>query len=368
MMFKIPTINLVVKALKILHMKTKLLLLAAFIFATNLSFAQGCEDDVAPAGATTGVPSTSSMTVFGYIQPQYNTYFTEEGENTFNFKRARLGVRGRVNRSFSYYVVLETSNFIGGQNAYLLDAFVTYDKHEWAKVSVGSFKTPFGRDVTTACHGLTTIDRSIVADQLVAPQRDMGLMLLGGSSKTKFRYSLALMNGTGLGVADTNKKKDVIGRVTYQLLDFINVGASFRYGYPTNNDDDRTTYGVDAVINYKDFSLQSEYIYDEGAYSLGADGGCGSTPVALGEKRQGAYAMLTYNINKKIQPVLKYEYFDADKDFSVSPISGYQEMLTVGVNYFINNKTRLQVNYQAKEIDGVSKDNDALLMQLQVRF
>jgi len=347
-------------------MKTKLILVFAFVFSLsmNTTFAQGCEDD-APATAASGVPSTSSMTVFGYIQPQYNTYFTDQGENTFNFKRARLGVRGRVNRSFSYYVVLESSAFIGGGDAYLLDAFITYDKHEWAKVSLGSFKQPFGREVTTACHSLTTIDRAIVADQLVAPQRDMGVMLLGGSNKTKFKYSMALMNGRGLGVNDNNKKKDVIGRASYQLLDFINVGASFRYGYPNNQDDERTTYGFDALIKYNDFTLQGEYIYDEGDYNRAAGGGCGAEPLELGEKRQGAYVMATYDINKKFQPLFKYEYFDQDIDLKDL---GYQERMTFGVNYFINPKTRLQVNYQANVETHINIDNDALLMQLQVRF
>ena len=348
-------------------MKTKFILVFAFIFSLsmNTTFAQGCEDDE-PAAATSGIPSTSSMTMFGYIQPQYNTYFTDQGENTFNFKRARLGVRGRVNRSFSYYMVLETSAFIGGNEAYLLDAFITYDKHEWAKISLGSFKQPFGREVTTACHSLTTIDRSIVADQLVAPQRDMGVMLLGGSNKTKFKYSMALMNGKGLGVKDNNKKKDIIGRATYQLFDMLNVGASFRYGYPKENDElDRTTFGFDALIKYKDFTLQGEYIYDEGAYDLSADGGCGTEPLSLGEKRQGAYVMATYNINKKFQPVFKYEYFDQDIDLTDI---GYSERMTFGVNYFINAKTRLQVNYQANIETQVNIDNDALLMQLQVRF
>ena len=177
-------------------MKTRILtvLTVLFVLSFNTTFAQGCEDDVAAPGAS-GVPTTKSMTIFGYIQPQFTSQFTDPGTSTFDFKRARFGVRGRVNRSFSYYVVLETSAFVGGGDAYLLDAFVTYDKHEWAKFSLGSFKQPFGREVTTACHSLTTIDRAIVSDQIVAPQRDMGLMMLGGSSATKFRYSLALMNG-----------------------------------------------------------------------------------------------------------------------------------------------------------------------------
>ncbi|MFK5958222.1 MAG: porin [Lutibacter sp.] len=347
-------------------MKTKIIILFSIFFALqfNTTFAQGCEDDT-PATATTGVPSTSSSTVFGYIQPQYNNYFTDQGENTFNFKRARLGVRGRVNRSFSYYFVLETSAFIGGGDAYLLDAFVTYDKNKWAKISLGSFKQPFGREVTTACHSLTTIDRSIVADQLVAPQRDMGLMVLGGSNKTKFKYAVALMNGRGLGVKDNNEKKDVIGRASYQVLDFMNVGASFRYGYPNNENDDRTTYGIDASVKYKDLTVQGEYIYDEGDYNRAAGGGCGSEPLELGEKRDGAYIMASYNINEKIQPVFKYEYFDQDTDLKKI---GYQERMTIGLNYFFNKKTRLQINYQANIETHINIDNDALLMQMQIRF
>lgn len=348
-------------------MKTKLsiLIVVLFAFSFNTLFAQGCEDDAAPA-ATNGVPSTSNMTFFGYIQPQFNSYFTDPGESTFNFKRARFGVRGRVNRSFSYYVNIEASDFVSSEgDVYLLDAFITYDKHEWTKFSVGSFKQPFGREVTTACHALTTIERAIVSDQIVAPQRDYGLMMLGGSSKTKFRYALALMNGRGLGTKDNNEKKDIIGRASYQVLDFLNVGASFRYGYPNNQDDDRTTYAVDALATYNNFHVQGEYIYDKGDFNRAAGGGCGSEPLELGEVRHGAYVMAYYDLNEKLQPVFKYEYFDQDDD---QEVNGYQEMMTFGLNYFINKKTRLQINYLAKEINGITKDNDALLMQLQVRF
>jgi phosphate-selective porin len=347
-------------------MKTKIVILFSIVFALqfNTTFAQGCEDE-APAAGATGVPSTSSSTVFGYLQPEYVSRFTDQAESTFTFKRARIGVRGRANRSFSYYFVLETSAFIGGGDAYLLDAFVTYDKHEWAKVSLGSFKTPLSRDVATPCHALMTIDRSIVADQLVAPQRDMGLMLLGGSNQTKFRYSVALLNGRGLGINDNNEKKDVAGRATYQFLDFLNVGASFRYGYPNNQDDTRTSYAIDALLTYNDLIVQGEYIYDEGDYNRAAGGGCGAEPLELGEKRAGAYVQAAYNVNEKFQPVLKYEYFDQDLD---QKKIGYTERMTVGVNYFFNKSTRLQINYQANIETHVNIDNDALLMQMQIRF
>jgi len=75
--------------------------------------------------------------------------------------------------------------------------------------------------------------------------------------------------------------------------------------------------------------------------------------------------MASYNVSKKLQPVLKYEYFDQDLDIKKI---GYQEMMTLGVNYFFNDNTRLQVNYQNKIETGLSVDNDALLVQLQVKF
>lgn len=351
-------------------MKTKVIILFTLVFAFLInfsSFAQGCEDDAVPADGNAAVNDLTPK-VFGFFQPEYDYHFSDpDNDNSFYFKRARIGVRGKASRSFSYYVMIEASDFIASDgNIYLLDAFITYTKSDWVKFSVGSFKQPFGLEVETPCHSLTTINRSIVSNQLVAPQRDIGITMVGGSKATKFRYAVALMNGRGLGIKDNNNKKDFIGRFNYKLFDFMAVGASLRYGYPNNDDNDRTTYGFETLLNYKGFNLQGEYIHDEGDYNRAAEGGCGSTPMELGEKRQGAYLMAWYAPEKsKFQPVFKYEYFDADVD---TKILGYQELMTLGLNYFFNSKTRLQVNYEYYIEPGISSYDSALLMQMQVRF
>jgi phosphate-selective porin len=333
----------------------------------NQVFAQGCEGDD-PVGNDS--KDTPSVKIFGYIQSQYDYNFTDGDQaNTFKFKRARIGALGKISDNFSYYFMLETSPFIGSSgDAYLMDAFVTYSKYNWAKMSVGSFKQPFSLEVATACHSLTTIDRAIVADQLVAPQRDFGFMVLGGNKYTKFNYWVALMNGTGLGQVDGNTKKDIVARATYKLTNYLTIGSSFRHGYPipNNNDDSRTTFGGEFVVKLDKLKVQGEYIYDEGAYFLGTSGGCGATPVALGEKRDGAYIMAAYNIDDKLQPVFKYEFFDPDLD---SKDDGtYQERMTLGINYFFNQKVRLQLNYQANIQTVVNVKDDALLGQIQIRF
>ena len=337
------------------------------LFQVNHVFAQGCEGDEPVGNDSISQPNVK---IFGYIQPQFDYNFTDGDQaNTFKFKRARIGVLGKINKDFSYYFMLETSPFIGSSgDAYLMDAFVTYSKFNWAKMSVGSFKQPFSLEVATACHSLTTIDRAIVADQLVAPQRDMGFMVLGGNKYTQFNYWIALMNGTGLGKADGNTKKDIVARATYKLTNYLTIGGSFRHGYPipNNNVDSRTTLGGEVLVKLDKLNLQGEYIYDEGAYFLGTSGGCGSTPVALGEKRDGAYFMASYNLKENLQPVFKYEYFDPNIDQKND--GSYQERMTLGFNYFFTNKVRLQINYQANIQTVSSVKDDALLAQMQIRF
>ncbi len=340
-----------------------ILLVIFFTFQLNSSFAQGCEGD---AATSTDSLSANKPILFGYIQPQYDYTLNDANENTLRFKRARIGVRGKIYKDFSYYFMLEASPFIGATgDAYLMDAFVTYDKHNWARISVGSFKQPFSLEVATPCHGLTTIDRSIVADQLVAPQRDFGIGLFGGNKYNKLNYAVALMNGRGLGVKDNNSKKDIIGRATYKVTNFMTIGGSIRYGFPTNDDDNRTTVGGEMALKFNNLKIQGEYIYDEGDYNRAAGGGCGATPVELGEKRDGAYIMASYETKWKIEPVFKYEYFDPNIDIKKI---GYQEMMTVGANYFFNDKIRLQVNYQAHIETHINIDNDMLLAQVQVKF
>ncbi|RLD75550.1 MAG: hypothetical protein DRJ07_17865 [Bacteroidetes bacterium] len=345
-------------------MKNKIFLLfvLVFIFQANNIYAQGCDSDE-PANDSIPAPK---IKVFGFFQPEYDYTLSDPAESSFTFRRARIGVRGRVFEDFSYYMMLETSPFIGGVgSAYLMDAFITWDKYNWSRISVGSFKQPFGLEVTTACSKLTTIERAIVSDQLVSPQRDYGVMVLGGNKYTKLNYSVALMNGRGLNVKDNNNKKDIIGRANYKVLDFMTIGGSFRYGYPNNEVDTRTTYGGEILMNFNNLHIQGEYIQDEGDYNRAAGGGCGSEPLELGEKRSGAYGMIWYDTKWNIQPVLKYEYFDQDHD--IKDI-GYTERMTLGVNYFFNEKIRLQVNYQANIETYINIDNDKFLAQIQVVF
>jgi phosphate-selective porin OprO and OprP len=136
-----------------------------------------------------------------------------------------LGINGNIPYDFSYYAVMELSPFMSGNgSAYLLDAFITYNRFSWARVSMGSFKTPFGLETNTPCNGLITAYRSTATLQLVAPFRDFGLVAMGGNDTTLLSYQLGVMNGSGLGRLDNNQSKDIVGRVVFKPLHFLKVG------------------------------------------------------------------------------------------------------------------------------------------------
>ena len=72
--------------------------------------------------------------------------------------------------------------------------------------------------------------------------------------------------------------------------------------------------------------------------------------------------------NFNLQPVVKWEYFDTDADIDDNNWYTY----TFGLNYFFNDATRIQANYQykvEKSADGSAETpNDAFLIQLQIKF
>jgi phosphate-selective porin len=333
-----------------------LLLFAAMVLLSAKVSAQGCEE---PA------EGDQMIKMFGYLQTEYNYQFKDEAESAFNFRRARLGATGNIPYDFSYYVLMEMSPMISGNgSAYLLDAFISYNRWEWAKISVGSFKNPFSMDLGgTACSGLHTIFRSRAVDQFIVPQRDMGIMVMGGNRETFLQYRAAFMNGVGTLNNENNNKKDFVGRVILHPIDALYVGGSYRKAYPLADEgEERTSYAFEAEFNYGNFKLQGEYIYDEGAVDRSLGGGCGGELLPIGDERKGAYVQAMYMTQYNIQPVFKYEFFDAG-------INDYREdIMTFGVNYFFNDWTRLQVNYLYRAEDPTEVKDDGLYLQLQVKF
>jgi hypothetical protein len=340
----------------------KLALLIIMGWMPLLIFSQGCVD----------VSADDGVKVFGFIQPQWQYSFEETPTNSFMFNRARLGVVGAIPYDFQYYVVLEMSSFFTG-NPFLLDAYISYNRFLYAQGAIGQFKSPFSLELQTACHKLHTVYRSHFLVDLASPLRDLGFMVYGGNDTTLLKYQFAIMNGTGMNVLDDNANKDYVGRLLIQpFKGKLSFGGSFRYGLSApsvadvTDEDEHTRYAGEVRFHTNKFNIQAEYIWgqDIGSYTTG--GGCGGPgEVVQGTiERNGWYIMTYYMFDFRLEPVVKFEYYD--KDMSQTDLLEYTT--TVGLSYFFNDWTRLQVNYLYRAEKDNEIDNDQFVVQFQAVF
>lgn len=364
--------------------KLIIIALASLFFLPSFLNAQGC---VEPEG-------DERITVIGFAQPQVEYKLLGDdilgnslNTSSFYFNRARLGVTGVIPYDFSYYFMTEFSPGLGGP--FIIDAFISYRRFApYINASIGQFKSPFGLELLTPCHKLHTINRSMVVDNLNSTargNRDIGFLLFGGTgdlsifgTKTKnlLGYQFAIMNGTGMNIKDDNNLKDYIGRLTFHPFEFITLGASYRTGEQPSKvagvteNDVRTRYGFDLELKYKGFLIQGEYVNgtDEGSYTVG--GGCGGEITLVQGSRQsdGFFVQGAYMTPWRIQPIVRYETFEPN--MSVDQTEDIQNVITYGLNYFFNDRIRLQVNYlyKAEETARAEIPNDEILLQFQVEF
>ncbi len=344
------------KKIKIILKVTVIVLLA--IAVNPVVNAQGCMEPSSDGG----------VTVAGYIQPQFEFKQTDDAwNNSFTFNRARVGFLGNVPYDFSYYFMAELSKF-KPDGSFMLDAFITYSRFELAKVSFGQFKVPFSLEQNTPCQSLHTIYRSRVVEELAGPQRDLGVMLFGGDNSTMVKYSLALVNDYKRNSMDENSAKSIKGRLVVNPTDFLSFGGNFGYGKTgVAKDNVKTRLGGELELRLNNFLLQGEYIWgkDTGDYTTG--GGCDGTPLEFHEgpvTRGGFFVTAAYMTRWSIQPVIKIESFDGNMDIA----DDTHMISTIGMNYFFNDWTRLQVNYMYKAEGTSEVPNDAVVVQLQIKF
>lgn len=375
--------------------KIVLSLLAVCALGISSSFSQGCME---------ASSSTAGPQVIGYVQFENLTDLlgsdalgNDLTKNSFAFRRARLGVTGAIPYNFSYYVMTELSPTLGGP--YILDAFLSWKAaNSYLKVSAGQFKSSFGLELSTPCQSLFTYDRSLVVNELASPFRDQGIMLSGSSDSIHilglkkpniFSWSLAFTNGTGLNNMDNNTSKDIIGRLVFAPFNFIQLGGSYHQGEQKNPDptvtkaDVLTRYGADVQLKASfgkfGFISQSEYIYakDDGSKMVG--GGCGATPeVVIGSfERSGYYSQLMIQTPWKIEPVVKFQSYDPNSKIDDTDPNEYKKDTWIfGFNYYVNDWTRIQMNYLYNTENSSATDpshynefeNDMLVLQLQFKL
>ena len=386
--------------------------------AANWLALQGTE----PAG------SSDRARLWGFIQPQY-TYLEDtklkagpwkgqpavfnrvapdrKSTNTFQLRRARIGIRGTnfpLDSKTNYFFLAEAGkNGIThfSSEVALTDASITLNHIPGARIRIGQFKTPTAEEGLQAIHVFDYINFTNVTDQLLlerfldgdgsdindknAPNgsvgafRDIGVQVFDIFKRGDWEHSYAVMvgNGNGLNRGDNNNDKDTYIYWSSERV-FGGKGAR-RQGWKLfawRHDGERTLKNVDASFgNQRDFERDrwgvgttyrkgkwraaAEYIKADGMVRNGTDGGAlpgsvanapnatnniASINLAPEGKADGWYVHLGYAVTPKLELDVRYDYLDRLSNDKTAEREF--DTLTLGAQYFFNKKTRAVVNYE----------------------
>jgi phosphate-selective porin OprO/OprP len=151
------------------------------------------------------------------------------GADTFDIRRARLGVKYKFAKDYSGEIVFNT---VGAVN--VLDvAYMDVSWFEKAKFRIGQFKMPYSLEQLTSSNNIDFIERSFVDSYI--PAKEIGAQVFGEPTKG-MTYALALSNGltganaTGSELDNRQDGKDIIGRLTFNASEAMGDKETVMHG------------------------------------------------------------------------------------------------------------------------------------------
>jgi phosphate-selective porin OprO/OprP len=341
--------------------------------------------------------------------------------DTFAFRRLRPYLRGQISRRFVFYFNPD----VAGGTVVVQDAYVDTVFSPSFRLRAGKGKTPFGLERLHSASNLLFFSRALPT--ALAPNRDLGIQVLGDLSGGLVSYLAGVMNGVpdgGSADLDINDGKDVSGRLivrpftklTTSPLRGLGVAIAGSNGRQTgpgalpvfrtpsleqpyfsydgaSADGVRTRYSPQAFFYYKAFGGLAEYVHTKtpirkdlvreliahrawqvaGSFvltgELATDAGAGVRPRAnfdFGRGHRGAF-----------QIAARYHTLEVDEralvlGLAAAGSSRKAEAWTVGLNWYLTVNVRYTFNFERTVFDdgveGARKAENAFVFRTQVNF
>ncbi len=320
------------------------------------------------------------LKITGYLQAQYQVTdsigaksfaggdFPTFDDKRFLLRRSRIKATwSNIHSSFVFQIDATENGIVSLRESYLkyTDPYL-----ELFTITAGVFNRPFGYEIGYSSSDRESPERGRMSQTIFPGERDLGFMLTVQAPKTSrwnfIKLDLGLLDGTGLGAKEFDKKKDFISRLsiiksTPNEKIKIGLGVSvYDGGFVLANDTmysmstvkdtlrfvvekkeigaytKRTYYGADAQVSIDWVggitTIRAEYITGDqpslatdtksvSALILGPDGKTGTGAYAYNRKFNGAYFYFLQNIGQsKAQFVLKYDWYDPNTAVSGNQI------------------------------------------------
>ncbi|HVS96146.1 MAG TPA: porin [Puia sp.] len=338
-----------------------------------------------------------SLDLSGYTQSVYQN-FQHPGKyyDGFSIKRARLDFQGHFGGRFDYRLLVDFAGSTGSSGTAptggalispaLIDANITYKPFHFLQVKAGQMYVAFSLENLTQDRNLDLIERSQVVNALVARKgdaagglvdsvgnqngRDIGIQAGGSLIRLKdawlVDYTVQVLNGAGLNTPDNNPSKDIDARLVFHPLKIVTVAGSYyngldRFTSSPARDQKRTRWGTEAAVNYSGVTFKGEYIRGQEGGASSADHGAGAGLIV----HEGWYGQLAwFFLPHRLQAVVRYDYYDPDTAKRAVKSTWYD----VGLNYFFNVWTKVQVYYSLRSRQNAAPNNNFFEAQLQLAF
>ena len=311
----------------------------------------------APPAGNPGQPptvkeETPPVVIDGFVHEQFLDAADES--SSFVTKRARLGVKGKVNPWASIRIVGEFAS-----TPRLLDANLAFSPGSHWTVTAGQYKVPFVADFQIATTAYPFVNASLLAGAWSG--RDIGssaVYQLKAGKHHEVRLTGGVFNGADINKSDVNNEKNYVGRLELARDKALKLTSGFVFG-KTNDTGvmahDITRWVVSGEYKYRRVIVDGEYVHDR----------TGTTRGSGWYLWTAASVPATLPWLQSVQGLLRYEELTDDLDDSDSRTS----RTTFATNlYFDEKAAKLQVNYQ---LEGDRRDvwgKGAFLVNMQVAF
>ena len=311
----------------------------------------------------------TKLSVGGYAQIQWEGGGAPDSRYTgindrILLRRARLTFKGSFAENFDFTLQSDFGNNsignVSGYRAQLTDAFIAWNKYEFATVQIGQFKTPFGYEQLLPDTKTLTVERSLPND-LLTLGRQIGIGVSGAALEKKISYSVGFFNGNGVNNGNNDNDQFLYaGRVAAQLwthgTDKLSVGINGLSSKDTGTFTGyRTAWGVDGQATFGRLDLSAEYLRMSLNRATGADS------VADGWNVMAAY----YVVPKSLQILARYEVYDPNNQI----YGDASDAWILGLNYYIKgDDLKLSLNYDLGNPAGPLTEQRRLLGRVQIVF
>jgi phosphate-selective porin OprO/OprP len=328
-----------------------------------------------------------SLSLSGYTQVVYQNFQQSGKTNGFSIKRARLDFQGHFSSKFDYRLLVD---FVGNSGAngsvptggalispMLVEGYIVYKPWTWLNVKAGQMIVQFSQENITQDRNLDLIERSQVVNALVARKgdsgnglvdsignqngRDIGIQVNGSFGKINdynlVDYYFQVLNGAGINTLDNNDSKDLDARLVFHPIKTLSLGGAYYNGFDRftsnlNKNQERIRWGFEGAWKYNNLDLKAEWI-------KGQEGNSNPT-VHDGYYAQASYFLLHHSL----QPVVRYDVYNSNLD-KADQTTKYWDL---GLNYFFNVWTKVQVYYSLRGEDNAHIANNMFEAQLQLAF